>query len=215
MTEIEKQLKKYPLLRQNSETYQSFMINLLQKLEPRHFAAKEVIYQELDNADEIYFVMKGRFDVGYLLNRTAKYRLQFGDRAIIGGFNMVYHKRIMQRYRAHKKLVCYSIRRSSWHDICEENQYLGNCLKMYFLQFYNTNIRLPLQKRYQLDLEQVQRRSDFKQLKALPDYSHMDIIKLRLETFGHIEDYRNCQHHQEQDLSQMIQEKLELYELLI
>ena len=51
------------------------MINLLQKLEPRHFAAKEVIYQELDNADEIYFVMKGRFDVGYLLNRTAKYRL--------------------------------------------------------------------------------------------------------------------------------------------
>lgn len=88
-------MRQFPQYDQQSEEYREFMIKLLRHLEPRVFEPKEIIYQELDNADEMYFVMDGRFDVGYTINKTAKYRLQFGDRAVIAGFNMVYHKRIM------------------------------------------------------------------------------------------------------------------------
>ena len=68
-------MRKFPHFNQNSTEYRSFMIKLMRFLEPRVFEPKEIIYQELDNADEMYFVMDGRFDVGYPINRTAKYRL--------------------------------------------------------------------------------------------------------------------------------------------
>ena len=68
---------------------------IMQYLEPRQFETNDIIYNELETVSELYFVMEGRFDIGYIINREAKYRLQFGDRAVIGGFNLVYDKRIV------------------------------------------------------------------------------------------------------------------------
>jgi len=47
-----------------------------------------MIYKELDDCSEIYFVMSGKYDVGYEINKIRRYRIQFGDRTVIGGFNM-------------------------------------------------------------------------------------------------------------------------------
>ena len=69
-------------------------------LEPRIYKMNEIIYEELDDALEILFVMRGTYNVGYILNQQAAYRLQFTDRTIIAGFNMVFNKRIMYRYKS-------------------------------------------------------------------------------------------------------------------
>ena len=37
-------------------------------LEPRLYQANEIIYEELDDALEILFVMSGTYNVGYILN---------------------------------------------------------------------------------------------------------------------------------------------------
>jgi len=51
------------------------MIKLMIYLEPRHFHANEVIFEELEDANEILFVCKGRYDIGYVMNRIVKYQL--------------------------------------------------------------------------------------------------------------------------------------------
>ena len=37
-------------------------------LEPRIYQVNEIIYEELDDALEILFVMSGTYNVGYILN---------------------------------------------------------------------------------------------------------------------------------------------------
>lgn len=36
---------------------------------------REIIFDELHSADEFYFITKGRWDVGYELNKIKRYRL--------------------------------------------------------------------------------------------------------------------------------------------
>ena len=91
----------FPFYDYNNDLYCSFMIKLMIYLEPRQFNANEMIYEELEDANEILFVTKGRYDIGYVMNRTVKYRLQITDRTCIGGFNMVFNRRFQNRCRAH------------------------------------------------------------------------------------------------------------------
>lgn len=89
-----------PFYNFNDSEYRSFMLKLMISLETRNFQMNEIIYEELDDALEIHFVMSGTYNVGYIINQQAAYRLQFTDRTIIAGFNMVFDKRIMYRYKA-------------------------------------------------------------------------------------------------------------------
>ena len=40
----------------------------MHSLQSRIFSPSEIIYEELDDASEILFVMKGTYNVGYILN---------------------------------------------------------------------------------------------------------------------------------------------------
>lgn len=50
-------------------------------------------------------------------------------------------------------------------------------------------------------------RSDFDQLITIPDYSHSDIIKLRMDTFETIDSQSNCK-FDENILKQIIDAKM-------
>ena len=76
-----------------------------------------MIYLELDAPGEFYFVMEGKYDVGYNLNRQRQYRLQFGDRTTLAAFPVANYRRITYNYRAHTKVFAYAVRRKSWLDI--------------------------------------------------------------------------------------------------
>ena len=47
----------YPFYEYKDNEYQEFIIDLIQELEPRYFAPWTVIYQELDECLEMYFVL--------------------------------------------------------------------------------------------------------------------------------------------------------------
>jgi len=51
--------KLYPYYTYFDHDYEMFILNLVIKLEPRFFAPKTIIYQELDESLEMYFVLKG------------------------------------------------------------------------------------------------------------------------------------------------------------
>jgi len=70
---------------ENSE-YQGFMIQLLQFLEPIQFLAKQTIYNELDDVNEVIFVKTGMYDVGYEINKKVSLKLRMPNKTVIGGF---------------------------------------------------------------------------------------------------------------------------------
>ena len=73
--------------------YQNMMIDILGKLEPRKFAARETIYYELDEVNEIIFIETGEYNIGYEVNKIEKFKMRLGPNTVIGAFNICFNKR--------------------------------------------------------------------------------------------------------------------------
>ena len=58
--------------------YQSFVVDLLRVLEPRIFNPKEIIYTELEDVLELYFIQSGLINIGYEINRKKVFRVRYG-----------------------------------------------------------------------------------------------------------------------------------------
>ena len=93
------------------------MLALLYHLEVRRFYPHKIIYKELEECQEIYFVMKGLYSVGFEINKIMKYRLQFSPRTAIGGFNMQFGKRMLFIFKADTELDCLSIRKKNFFNL--------------------------------------------------------------------------------------------------
>jgi hypothetical protein len=55
------------------------MTQIMQFLEISQILEGEIIAKELDECNEILFVMDGKYDIGYEINKKIRYRKQFGD----------------------------------------------------------------------------------------------------------------------------------------
>ena len=53
----------------DNEEYQEFMIEILKSLEPRTILENILFYEELDEVNEILFIEKGEYDLGYEVNK--------------------------------------------------------------------------------------------------------------------------------------------------
>lgn len=58
----------------------------MQNLEIRKIHKGEIIAKELDECGEVLFVMEGRYNIGYEINKKIHYRKQFGSSTNIGSF---------------------------------------------------------------------------------------------------------------------------------
>lgn len=52
----------------NDSQYSSFMVAVMQSLEPRKFHKNDLILLDLDEVDEVLFICSGEYGVGYTLN---------------------------------------------------------------------------------------------------------------------------------------------------
>lgn len=66
------------------------MTSILKNLHIRMYEPKEIIVRELDECLEILFIFKGRYNVGYEINKKERYKRQFGCSTIIGGFQLCF-----------------------------------------------------------------------------------------------------------------------------
>jgi hypothetical protein len=58
----------------------------MHSLEKRRMLKGEIIAKELEECGEVLFVMEGRYNVGYEINKIVKFRKQFGPSTTIGSF---------------------------------------------------------------------------------------------------------------------------------
>lgn len=61
--------KNYPFYEWDDWHYQEFMMRILRTLEARFFRSKKLICKELEESLEMYFIQRGKFNVGYEINK--------------------------------------------------------------------------------------------------------------------------------------------------
>lgn len=76
---------------------------------------------EAESVDEIFFLTKGHFIVGYNINDVKKYCMQFKDRGIIGAYEVTYSKKSEFIYTAFSYIEGFFIRVRNWVEIISEN----------------------------------------------------------------------------------------------
>lgn len=73
-------------------SYRNFMIDVFFELHPLQFVADQVIISELEEVDEMVFITRGSFKIGYKLNYKSYFKLQGGPGSSIGGFELAFDR---------------------------------------------------------------------------------------------------------------------------
>ena len=92
-------------------------MQLITGLEPRYFKPHTLLYEQLDEVNEFYFVRKGFFDVGYEINNKKVYKMRFGPKNVIGAFNVMFNMRSQETIRSSSAIEAFGYRRSNWKKL--------------------------------------------------------------------------------------------------
>ena len=57
------------------QNYLNFIIKVLDALEPFQYEANQLIYRELDEVNEMTFVEKGEYKIGYEINKQQRFKM--------------------------------------------------------------------------------------------------------------------------------------------
>ena len=83
----------FPILTFHHDLYAEFMIMVLRSLEINFIPRDQMMASELDECNQITFVMSGRYNYGFEINKNSYYRKQFGPSTIVGAYNVCFKKR--------------------------------------------------------------------------------------------------------------------------
>ena len=68
------------------------MIDVFFELHPLQVMQQQVIISELEEVDEMVFITRGTYMVGYKLNYKSYFKLQGGPGSSIGGFELAFDR---------------------------------------------------------------------------------------------------------------------------
>ena len=154
------------------------MIEILGKLEPRKFAARETIYYELDEVNEIIFIETGEYNIGYEVNKIEKFKMRLGQNTVIGAFNICFNKRQIFIHRTHGECAGFYIRKKHWKKIMDNYPEFFSIMKRKVLYEYITKIRKPIMAHKEKDIVHYDQRADFQQVLALRNYDENELSNL-------------------------------------
>ena len=121
-------------------------MSILLKLEPVQYQPFFTIVSELDEYNEICFIMRGIIDIGFEINKKQKFVIKKENGCVIGAFGISYHKRSHYIYRTNKHYAQgYFVRKEDWLDILQKNPTLIHNLLQNILFDYIMNIRVKAQ----------------------------------------------------------------------
>lgn len=124
---------RYAFFTWDDQNYRSFMIDILQNLECRREDKYIVLYNELDEMNEVLFFEIGMFEVGYEINRFTRYVLRFKNSAaranVIGAYGATFNKRSLFKYRTVSECKGFFIRKLNWLRIIDDNTEIAGDLR--------------------------------------------------------------------------------------
>jgi hypothetical protein len=75
------------------------------------------MFIEQEEIDELIFVVKGTYAIGFEINKKEKMILKQKEATVIGGFEFTYNKRSFYIYKSRSEINGYSIRKRGWKSI--------------------------------------------------------------------------------------------------
>jgi len=137
----------------SDQPYRDFMLGLLQNFEPRLEEKGTIIYKELEEIQEVFFQEKGTIDIGYEINRKARFVLRMHKGAIIGAYNCSENKKMAFVFKSTTDVHGFMLRKHIWLDLLESVPELSSNLKSNIKVQYvkNIYIKVMLEKRKYLD----------------------------------------------------------------
>ena len=92
-------------------------MSLLQAMEPRRFNKGEIIYHDMEEVDELIFVVKGEYAIGYTVNGKESLALRLSARTCIGDYAIMFQKRSEFLYKVLFDMDCQAIRKAKFLEI--------------------------------------------------------------------------------------------------
>ncbi len=87
---------------------------IMKNMEPRKFFAGDTIYNDMEEVEEIIFVLTGDYLIGYSINSIEHFALRLGCKTVIGDHSLMFRKRSEFLYRAFNDMDCYAIRKGNF-----------------------------------------------------------------------------------------------------
>lgn len=128
------------------------MVQVFKFLSPISFNKDEIIYNELDDCDQVIYVMHGQYDVGYTINLFTKMKIRLSCKTIIGVFEVSYNRRCSYIYRAHTDMQCLFITQKDWKILQVEFEEVYAHIRRRGLKFYSTVIAKTLEHHKRKDI---------------------------------------------------------------
>ena len=90
------------------------MMKALASIEPRYEKKGKIIYDELDELNEVIFIYKGTVFIGFEINKKKKYCLRYKNGCVIGAFGCTFNQRSNHVAYANTNCDGYFIRKTKW-----------------------------------------------------------------------------------------------------
>ena len=98
------------------------MMDILQALEPRLEPKNVILFNELEEVNEVLFFITGTHEIGYELNGIQKYVLKFKNTIPIGAYPITFDQRSLFIYKTVTNCEGYFIRKNNWKEIMATNE---------------------------------------------------------------------------------------------
>lgn len=145
----------------NDSQYSSFMVAIMQSLEPRKFHKNDLILLDLDEVDEVLFVCSGEYGVGYTLNNQQYLSVKIGQKSVIGDYSVIFHKRSEFLYKALTDMDCYGMRKNRLYQLFDKYKEYSTKIKKKITARYNETVRKNVLDHKEETIEQIKRINKF------------------------------------------------------
>ena len=124
--------------------YQSFMVKILQKLEPRFYQAKEFILEEREEVNEQIYVTSGAYSIGFQERNQKYFHVKLEKKTIIGGYENLFGYESEFYFKALGFLEGYGLRKSNLKPIMDKFPDFKKQIQTYMVNFYFKIIKEPM-----------------------------------------------------------------------
>lgn len=137
------------------------MIDMLRALEPRREEAGVMLHMELDEVNEVNFILNGTFEIGFEINRIPNYVLRFKNCNVIGAYGVTFNRRSMFLYKTVTTCHGFFIRRIEWRGLMEEHASISQHLKDAVKKEYEISIMNRVMTEKKAMIKKWKARSDY------------------------------------------------------
>ena len=71
----------------------------MRNLEPRIELEGSIIFKELDEINELIFILNGTIDIGFDINKIRRYVLRFDSNYVIGAYDCTFNQKSLFVYK--------------------------------------------------------------------------------------------------------------------